>query len=81
MATILDFQSEQLYFWSTSRPNTSYKVSSQVAFQIRISSKLIFKMAALAALLASIHLGFGTKTILVVFFIYKLPQYFLPSFK
>ena len=53
MAAILDFDRNNFsYFWSTSRPNASYHVWSQLAFGFRRrSEKKIFKMAAMAAIL------------------------------
>ena len=40
------------YFWSTSHPDASYQVRSQLAFRFRSrSEKYIFKMAAMAAIL------------------------------
>ena len=48
-----DFRSKQFkLFRSTSHPNASYQVSSQMAFQFRRrSEKLIFKMAIMAVIL------------------------------
>ena len=39
MAAILDFRSEQSYFRSTSHPNASYQVLSQLTFQFRRRSE------------------------------------------
>ena len=40
------------YFWSTSHPNASYQVSSQLAFRFRRrNEKQMFKMATMAAIL------------------------------
>ena len=38
------------YFWSTSHPDTSYQVSSELAFWFR-SAKYIFQMAAMVTIL------------------------------
>ena len=44
ISDLIDFS----YFWSTSRPDNSYRVSSQLAFWFSIrSSKYIFKTAAI----------------------------------
>ena len=52
MAAILDIQSNDFsYFWSSSHLDTSFQVLSQVAFGFRKSSKQIFKMATMAAIL------------------------------
>ena len=49
------------YFWSTSHPNASYQVSSQLAFRCRRrSEKYIFKMDGG-------HLWFPIRTILAIF--------------
>ena len=49
------------YFWSTSHPNASYQVSSQLAFRCRKrSEKYIFKMDGG-------HLWFPIRTILAIF--------------
>ena len=39
------------YFWSTSHPDASYQVSSQLALRFKWSEKQIFKMAAMVAIL------------------------------
>ena len=53
VGSVLDFQSEQInYFWSTSHQDTSYHVSSKLAFCFwRSSAKYISKTAATAAIL------------------------------
>ena len=51
-ATWISDPNDFSYFWSTSHPNASYQVSSQLAFRFRRrSEKYIFKMAAMAAIL------------------------------
>ena len=75
IAAILDFLLEGLsYFWSTCHPDTSYQVFSQLAVPFR-SSKYIIKMAAVAAILDFQSEQFK------LFFMYKSPRYFLPSFE
>ena len=57
---ILDFRSELFsYFLSTSHPDASYQVSSQLAFWFRRSDKQIFKYGG--------HLGFPIWMILAIF--------------
>ena len=56
------------YFLSTSHPDTSYQVSSQLTFRFRRSSKQIFKMAAISG-----HLGFLIGTILAIFYLKVAP--------
>ena len=55
MAAILDFWLETIlaiFFWSTSHPDGSNLVSSQLAIWLRRKSeKQIFKMAAMASIL------------------------------
>ena len=64
------------YFWSTSHPDDSYKVSSLLAFRFRRrSKKQIFKMATMAATLDFLSKRFS------LFLIYKSRWCFLPSFE
>ena len=47
----ISHQHDFSYFWSTSHPDTSYQIWSQLAFRLRKwSEKQIFKMAAMAAI-------------------------------
>ena len=53
------------YFWSTSHPNASYQVSSQMAFRFRRRrEKLIFQDGCYDG-----HLGFPNGTILAIFYL------------
>ena len=53
MVAVLDFHWNNFsHFWSTSHPNASYQVSSQMAFPFRRRSEIqIFKMVAMVAIL------------------------------
>ena len=65
-----------IYFWSTSHPDASYQVSSQMGLWFRRrSGKYIFKMAAMAA-----TLNFRSERFSLTL-IYKSPWCFLPSFE
>ena len=64
------------YFWSTSHPDASYQVASQLAFSFRRRrEKLIFKMATMVAIL-----DFRLEWLWLLL-IYKSSPCFLPSFK
>ena len=64
-------QNNFTYVWSTSHPDTSYQVSSQWALRFRRNAKYISKVTAI--------LDFRSERSWI-FFIYKFPWCFLPSF-
>ena len=71
MAAILDFRSEQLsYFRSTRHPNVSYQVSSQMAFQFKRSEKIDFQGGRHGG-----HLGFPIGKILAIFNLQVTPMF------
>ena len=76
MAALLDFDPNAFrYILSTSHPDTSHQVSSQLAFPFRRSSIYIFMIAAVADISDLRSERFELS------FICKSPSYFLPNFE